>query len=67
MATLDDEWRPEIGPFSWPRFGIFAIFVRCHRNGDKKGKSNLIFITMFKDGIPIVIHLFEVDRSRFCK
>ena len=55
------------GQFSCPRSGIFAIFIRCHRNGDKKGKSNLIFIPMFKDGIPILIHLFEVDKYWFCK
>ena len=37
--------------------------------GSVNGKYKLILYKMaeFKDGIPIVIHLFEVDKYRFCK
>ena len=37
--------------------------------GSVNGKYKLILYKMaeFKDGIPILIHLFEVDKYRFCK
>ena len=36
--------------------------------GSVNGKYKLILYKMaeFKDGIPILIHLFEVDKYRFC-
>ena len=34
---------------------------------NRKYKLTLYKMAEFKDGIPILIHLFEVDKYRFCK
>jgi hypothetical protein len=37
------------------------------RDDGLKYKLTLYKMAEFKDGIPILIHLFEVDKYRFCK
>ena len=53
----------EKGCFRGWEFGIFVIFAWF----EWKFKLTLYKMAEFKDGIPIVIHLFEVDKYRFCK
>ena len=43
--------------------------IQSEAEGSLKWNYNLTQYKMadFKDGIPILIHLFDVDKYRFCK
>ena len=46
---------------------IHMISRLCSILHNRKYKLTLYKMAEFKDEIPILIHLFEVDKYRFCK